>query len=47
MSKKKMNKEDLETMSYNDIAHILLTEKKKQSTLDLFKQIVESLRLYL
>lgn len=45
MSKKKIKKEDLETMSYNDIAHILLTEKKKQSTLDLFKQIVEMLEL--
>ena len=32
-------------MSYNDIAEILLTEKKKQSTLDLFTKIVEMLEL--
>ena len=29
MAKKKFTKEELETMSYNDIAHILLKEKKK------------------
>lgn len=45
MAKKKLTKEELETMSYNDIAHILLTEKKKQSTLDLFTKIVEMLEL--
>ena len=45
MAKRKMTKEELETMSYNDIAHILLTEKKNQSTLDLFTKIVEMLEL--
>ena len=42
---KKLKKEDLELMSYNDIAHILLKEKSKQSTLDLFTKIVEMLEL--
>lgn len=45
MAKKKLTKEELETMSYNDIAHILLKEKKKGSTLDLFTKIVEMLEL--
>ena len=45
MSIKKMTKEELETMSYNDIANMLLTEEKAQTTLDLFKQIVELLHL--
>ena len=45
MAKKKLKKEELETMSYNDIAHILLKEKKKQTTLDLFTKIVEMLEL--
>ena len=43
--KKKYKKEELETMSYNDIACILLTEKNKQSTLDLFTKIVEMLEI--
>ncbi len=43
--KKKLKKEELETMSYNDIAHILLTEKNKQTTLELFTKIVEMLEL--
>ena len=43
--KKKYKKEELETMSYNDIACILLTEKNKQSTLGLFTKIVEILEL--
>ncbi len=42
---KKLKKEELELMSYNDIAHILLKEKQKQSTLDLFTKIVEMLEL--
>ena len=41
MAKSKLKKEELETMSYNDIAHILLKEKKNQTTLDLFTKIVE------
>lgn len=43
--KNKLKKEELELMSYNDIAHILLKEKPKQMTLDLFTQIVEMLEL--
>ena len=42
---KKLNKEELELMSYNDIANILLKENTKQSTLDLFTKIVEMLEL--
>lgn len=42
---KKLNKEELELMSYNDIANILLKDKTKQSTLDLFTKIVEMLEL--
>ncbi len=45
MAKTKFTKEELELMSYNDIANILLTEKTKQSTLDLFTKIVEMLEL--
>lgn len=42
---KKLVKEELELMSYNDIAHILLKEESGQTTLDLFKKIVEMLEL--
>lgn len=42
---KKLKKEELELMSYNDIANLLLKDKQKQSTLDLFTQIVEMLEL--
>ena len=42
---KKIKKEELELMSYNDIAHMLLKEKPKQMTLDLFNTIVEMLEL--
>lgn len=35
---KKLVKEELELMSYNDIAHILLKEESGQTTLDLFKK---------
>jgi DNA-directed RNA polymerase delta subunit len=42
---KKLKKEELELMSYNDIANILLKDKQKQSTLDLFTKIVEMLEL--
>lgn len=45
MAKKKLTKEELETMSYNDIAYMLLKEKKDKSTLDLFTEIVEMLEL--
>ena len=40
---KKLTKEDLELMSYNDIANILLKENPEQSTLDIFSKIVEML----
>ena len=42
---KKLTKEDLELMSYNDIANILLKENPEQSTLDIFSKIVEMLEL--
>ncbi|MBQ6547243.1 MAG: DNA-directed RNA polymerase subunit delta [Bacilli bacterium] len=42
---KKLKKEELELMSYNDIAHMLLKEKPKQMTLDLFTTIGEMLEL--
>ena len=42
---KKLTKEELELMSYNDIANVLLKEKPKQSTLDIFSKIVEMLEL--
>ncbi len=45
MNIKKMSKEELETLSYNDIAYLILKEEKEQSTLDLFKQVVETLGL--
>ncbi len=45
MSIKKMSKEELETLSYNDIAHLILKEEKEQSTLDLFKRVVSVLEL--
>lgn len=47
MAKKlsKMTKEELELLSYNDIADMLLKEEPKQSTLDLFTKIVEKLEL--
>lgn len=42
---KKLKKEDLELMSYNDIAQILLKETPKQNTMELFSKIVEMLEL--
>ena len=42
---KKLKKEELELMSYNDIAHMLLKDKPKQNTLDLFNRIGELLEL--
>lgn len=42
---KKLKKEELELMSYNDIAQILLKEKPKQNTMELFSKIVEMLEL--
>ena len=42
---KKLKKEELELMSYNDIAHMLLKDKPKQNTIDLFTTIIEMLEL--
>ena len=45
MSIKDMKKEDLELLSYKDITNLLLEEKGKQTTPDLFKKIIELLEL--
>lgn len=45
MKLKDMKKEDLETLSYNDIAKIIVEEQGKQKTIDLFKQIIKLLEL--
>ena len=42
---KKFKKEDLELMSYNDIANVLLKENPGKSTLDIFSKIVDLLEL--
>ena len=42
---KDMKKEELETLSYNDIAYMLIKENKSMSTADLFKKIVELLAM--
>ena len=42
---KKLKKEDLELMSYNDIAYLLLKDKQKVSTINIFKERVEWLEL--
>ncbi len=45
MKLKDMKKEYLETLSYNDIANIIVEEQGKQTTLDLFKQIIALLEM--
>lgn len=45
MSIKNMTKEDLELLSNKDITNLLLEEKGKQSTPDLFKKIIKLLDL--
>lgn len=42
---KKITKEELELMSYNDIAGLLLKDTPKETTLDLFTKIVDMLGL--
>ena len=37
----KMKKEDLELMSYNDIANLILEESTKKTTAELFKKICD------
>lgn len=45
MSIKKMKKEELELMSYKDITYLLVEENGKQSTAELFGEIVKLLEL--
>ena len=45
MSIKKMSKEELELLSNKDITNLLLEEKGKQKTADLFKKIIKLLGL--
>lgn len=45
MKVNKLKKEELEVMSYNDIANLLLNEESKQNTAVLFKKIVDLLEL--
>lgn len=45
MSLSKMSKEDLELLSNKDITNLLLEEKGKQTTPDLFKKIIKLLEL--
>ncbi len=45
MEIKNLSKEELELMSYNDIAYLLLKNEKEQSTADLFKRICNLLGL--
>ena len=42
---RKMSKEELELMSYNDIAYYLLKEKKDINTAELFKEICSMLEM--
>lgn len=42
MSLKELNKDEIETISYDDLAYIILKDKKKkQTTLELFKKVCE------
>lgn len=45
MSLKNMKKEELELLSYKDITNLILEEKAKQNTADLFKKIMKLLDL--
>lgn len=45
MKVKDMKKEELELLSYKDITNLLLNEKPKQNTAELFRQIVDTLEL--
>ena len=45
MKVKEMKKEELELLSYKDITNLLLNEKPKQNTAELFRQIVDALVL--
>ena len=45
MSVKKMKKDELELLSHKDITNLLLEEKGKRNTADLFKEIIKLLDL--
>ena len=45
MSVKKMTKDELELLSHKDITNLLLEEKGKQNTADLFNKIISLLEL--
>lgn len=45
MSIKKMTKDELELLSHKDITNLLLEEKGKQNTADLFNKIIKLLEL--
>jgi DNA-directed RNA polymerase delta subunit len=45
MKLNKLTKEELETMSYNDIAYEIIKKQKKSNIADLLKQIMEILEL--
>lgn len=45
MSFKKLKKDDLELMSYTDIANLILESEKQLTTKDLFEKIINSLEL--
>ena len=45
MNIKKMSKDELELLSHKDITNLLLEEKGKQNTADLFKKIIKLLDL--
>lgn len=45
MSLKNMKKEELELLSYKDITNLILEEKAKQNTADLFNKIIKLLEL--
>ena len=45
MKVNKLSKEELEVMSYNDIANLLLNEESNLNTAVLFKKIVDLLEL--
>lgn len=45
MNIKKMSLEELESMSYNDIAYLLLKDEKKSTTAELFNEIIDLLKM--
>ena len=46
MKLKSISEEEVETMSYDDIAYVILKEKgKKMKLLDLFNEVIDQLKL--